>query len=412
MADCTVTLNIGDGPDEAVHPGDVLIHRVIEGVSGGLDILPKALKPVPLRRDPFATVDLERGKVFRFEFTRHKMTFYKLIPDAPTALYSSLVDATPPPVAPIPTGAELADQIAEQMVGNYVPIDGSVPVTGAPLRVGTLNLRFKSNVDDVGVTNRQWSDRRPRAAQDVIDSGVAILAMQETSSVDDGTLGQQFELVSSVNTLLGATRWQTHTNPAQWYQTVAWDTNRVTQIGSFSRVDINPVGPVSMKRSIVGSEFEVVGSGQRFWFFSQHWNYEAAPTIPLTQAWAEAAGIIATEVVARGSSGTVPVVVAGDTNSVGGAAISTLANAKIRDARRESPSVAHRTIDTLNSFDATMAARQRSSWIDHVFMHGPVKVDAMGQVLKFVSGSTPPLTQPLPSDHNLVWADLRIGVTS
>ncbi|KQP83736.1 right-handed parallel beta-helix repeat-containing protein [Aeromicrobium sp. Leaf291] len=121
MADCTVTLNIGDGPDEAVHPGDVLIHRVIEGVHGGLDILPKALKPVPLRRDPFATVDLEQGEVYRFEFPRHKLTFYKLIPATPTALYSSLTTVPPTPALPIPSGVELAELIAEILGGLFVP---------------------------------------------------------------------------------------------------------------------------------------------------------------------------------------------------------------------------------------------------------------------------------------------------
>lgn len=126
MADCTVTLNIGDGPDEAVHPGDVLIHRVIEGVSGGLDILPKALKPVPLRRDPFATVDLEQGKVYRFEFPRHKLTYYKLIPATSTALYSTLTDVPPTPALPIPSGVELAELIAEILGGLFVRKDSLI----------------------------------------------------------------------------------------------------------------------------------------------------------------------------------------------------------------------------------------------------------------------------------------------
>lgn len=411
MAQCTVTLNIGDGPDVRSSRG-VYIERAEEGFNGELQVLAKAATPKPLRSDgAYSTVSLERGEIYRFRIPGVG-EFYKLVPDAASASYDSLIEIEPNPVAPTPTGVEVAAQVAEQMVGNYVPIDGSVPVTGVPLRVGTLNIRFKSNGDDVGITNRQWSDRRPRAAQDVVDSGIKILAMQETSNVDNSTTGQHFELVSSVNTLLGGAHWQTHTNPAQWYQTLAWDTRTLTQIGSFSRVDINPVGPVSMKRSLVGSEFEILGTGRHFWYFSQHWNWEAAPAIPLTKAWAESAAIVAAEVVARGAGGTMPVVVAGDTNCVGGSAISTLANAGIRDARREATSVANRMLDTLNNFDATMTGKQRSSWIDHVLMHGPVTVGSMGQVIKYVSGSTPPLSQPLPSDHQLVWADLRIGATA
>lgn len=120
MADCTVTLNIGDGPDEAVHGAEVKISRPVEGVSGGLDILPVATTVKALRGGPHTTVDLEQGKVFRFEFPRHKLSFYKLIPAASTALYSTLTDVPPTPAAPIPAGPELAETISEIMAGTYV----------------------------------------------------------------------------------------------------------------------------------------------------------------------------------------------------------------------------------------------------------------------------------------------------
>lgn len=397
MADCTVTLNIGDGPDEAVHPGDVLIHRVVEGVSGGLDILPKALKPVSLRRDPFRTVDLERGKVFRFEFTRHKMTFYKLIPDAPSALYSSLVDATPPPVAPIPTGAELAEDIAGLMVGNYMPIDGQVAPDGVPLRVGTYNIR-KSSLD-TGVPNQQWSDRRVQCATDALTSAASILAIQEVENADNATTSQAVDLVGLMNTQLG--------QPGRWVAQIRssypaiYDSTVISEpdTGARNYVALNPTLGY---RGLATSVFEA--GGVSFTFGSLHYNHQAevigGTRWSLGRLHAEANAILA----AHYAASTGPQIYAGDFNShltpLG------LIDAGLSPARTVAATVTQSGLPSATAFATTPLRVGR--WYDQIVVGRDVSAVAAGMVMTFASGSDYPLKQPMGSDHHCMWADVVI----
>lgn len=398
MADCTVTLNIGDGPDEAVHGAEVKISRVIEGVSGGLDILPVATTVKALRGGPHTTVDLEQGKVFRFEFPRHKLTFYKAIPDLTTALFSDLVDVVPAPAPPIPSGAEFADQFLEAVSGTFMPIDGQVAPQGTALRVGSFNIR-RSTLS-VGVPGAQWSDRKAQCAADALASGAKIIGLQEAVDSSSPT-GQGAELVAEMNSQLG--------QPSRWATTLRgenptiYDTTVVSLVPGGSSVQM--LNPSIGARYLTADQFTYAGTA--FTFASMHNHYEAEVISGTRRSisWFHAEALA--QILAWYATQTGPVIVVGDFNNDRRLPLPQLRDAGLRAARDDATTVTQADFPSTNNLIATPPKVGR--WLDHILTSPTIAAEAAGLVITFASGSDYPLKTPLGSDHHCAWADLVIA---
>lgn len=99
MAVCTVTLDIGYGPDIPATTGHVKIGRIIRGDNGSM-IVAAGRTSVALA-SPFATVQLEQGADYQFEERIPGGIFrYAHVPASSTASYSDLVDIDPATLDP------------------------------------------------------------------------------------------------------------------------------------------------------------------------------------------------------------------------------------------------------------------------------------------------------------------------
>lgn len=397
MAQCTVTLNIGDGPDERSARA-VYIERAEEGFNGELQVLAKAARPKPLRADgAFSTVSLERGEIYRFRIPGVG-EFYKLVPDATSASYDSLIEIEPNPIAPTPTGVEVAAQVAAQMVGNYLPIDGQVEPQGTALRVGSFNIR-RSTLS-VGVPGAQWSDRKAQCAADALASGAKIIGLQEAVDSSSPT-GQGAELVAAMNTQLG--------QPGRWATTLRaenptiYDTTVVSLVPGGSSVQM--LNPSISARYLTADKFTYAGTAFTFASMHNHYQAEVISGTRRSISWFHAEALA--QILAWYATQTGPVIVVGDYNNDRRLPLPQLRDAGLRAARDDAPTVTQADFPSTNNLVATPPKVGR--WLDHILTSPTVAAEAAGLVITFASGNDYPLKTPLGSDHHCAWADLVIA---
>lgn len=273
------------------------------------------------------------------------------------------------------------------------------PTIPAVLAV-SFNLRNRQL--DAG-TSRDWATRLPAVVEAVTSMGAHIVGLQEV----DGA-GRKDSQAVQLATALGAP-WVALDSPQN--NSILYRSDKFEPVMEPFNVEINRVYLQSnTQRSMFYGLFRMLDTNQRIIFASTHLSSEGE-TLALAQA--ESAQIIGETLLAyrNGLSDRPPVILTGDFNSsniAAGSPFEVLTRYGLVNSRDKAVSVVNPTLNSLNGFKADMAGYQEGKWIDAVFTSAEVTVPTAGVHVKFANGTSLPLATPIPSDHNPVYASLRL----
>lgn len=279
------------------------------------------------------------------------------------------------------------------------------------LRVGSFNMRGASIGDP---PPNDWATRAPVFASHMIQSGVAIAAWQEGSSQGGGTLSQSYQAVELMNGLTSPGRWK-RTFFTTAPSTIVWDSTVLSQEGTPTLVPANIEHTIGNARWVLYCKFKHLESEQVFWFVATHWQHDDPDATNGRIRRQESAEIVTALMTSLRLESGLPVILGGDFNTSSLETNSPRGYMVERGFRNMTPpgSSENGRYNSYNGFDVTMTNRVKSEWIDGIHASGDITRVSSGQILRFSTGSSLPLSSPLPSDHNLVWADVsRVLVVS
>jgi endonuclease/exonuclease/phosphatase family metal-dependent hydrolase len=284
-------------------------------------------------------------------------------------------------------------------------ISGSAPRTsGTQLRIAQYNVHLAS----VDVAGHKWADRAQPVANNLSRIGPALVSIQELVpgmwTKADGGPGLASALTKAGMGRYKLTRTTTYTSGTPGDARILYDPNQVQMISTCDDQSVSCV--ISLpdpKRTHYAAyaKFKDLKSGQQFWFVSVHLspgNDGKTDDLRGRQTQALVAGI------AKLNS-NLPVIVGGDFNSSqvskgSDQAGSVMIQAGYYDTVAAVDQV-HLGYNTVNGY----ASPQRpSNWgfgsvYDQVWTVNMPGASTFTQVLK---------SSPYPSDHNLVYTDLRL----
>jgi endonuclease/exonuclease/phosphatase family metal-dependent hydrolase len=312
-------------------------------------------------------------------------------------------------------------------------------VRSTDLRVATFNLMTAQ----LGTGSRAWLSRADSAAADILRSGAAVVLLQESSpgradgrNAAIGTVGRQTTtLVDRLKSRGGSNhayamvRTTSYVNFSLLSGTqggrILYDSKRVRLLSScpeytgtasynsscsFALPTLSTDSEAKRRRGAYAL-FESRSSGQRFWAFSahldeRHSSNRAAGARYNSLRASQARAIVA--LATRVNTQKHPVILGADLNTwqndaSGYAGHDVLVSAGFRDAKAAATRV-NVAYSTVNEFRTTVP-RQSSglgSHLDVVMVKG-----GKGEAVRWVNLLTNPNARR-SSDHNLVWADVRI----
>lgn len=278
--------------------------------------------------------------------------------------------------------------------------------TAATFQIGSFNLRLAS-AGDTG--NRAWSVRLPYAAQTVIDSGASIVSLNEVSYMTDPATSQGVQLVNQINTILGATdRWKIM-NGTAGSNCIAWDSSVIQSLSEPVTQDVNEVYTEGSQRTIVYATFRHIATSRDFAYAVTHWQHDDPDVANGTRRRIEAAKITARVLDQLRSSYGV-VFLGGDFNIASQTDAAQRGYLTSRGYRSVQAAVTptNGTLNSYNGWDETMAGKQNSAWMDGLYTTPNVTINSARLEAKFASGSSLPLATPLPSDHQMISANVTI----
>lgn len=261
------------------------------------------------------------------------------------------------------------------------------------------NLRYSSL--DTGIAGQNWADRLSAVASIFNDSGADIVGYQE--SYAGGSVSSQ---VRQVIPLL--------TNPNDWGVAEGYSPNGILYklskfdlLQSAVSISINKTYIVD-QRSLTYAIFRHKESGRRLIFASTH--LTVSGEVGGREESAEIIGKFLQD-LRYSFTDRPPVILTGDfndANTAAGSPFAILASYGLQQSIARATSVTNPTFNSYNGFDPTMGGRQSGSRIDAVLVTSDVAIPVAGVYVKFASGSSLPLATPLPSDHNMIRAEVSL----
>jgi endonuclease/exonuclease/phosphatase family metal-dependent hydrolase len=284
-------------------------------------------------------------------------------------------------------------------------IAGEGPTTtGSPIRVASYNIHLKSR----DVIGHPWPDRTPLVAGVIADSRAGIVALQEMTpgmwTTQDGGIGLQAALKNQGLGRYLLTRETTYSPGPAGDSRILYDPTRYTMVSSCPDTRISCVisVPDVATHYVPYAKFQDNASGQQFWFVCAHLtpgNDATTDALRGRQVDAIVAGM------AQLNDTDLPVIFGGDLNS---SQQSTGQDAPhyrfLAGGYYDTASAVdqvHMGYNTVNGYRTTESPSPYGfgSRYDTIFTLGMPGAQRFEQII--TSGT-------YPSDHNLVFADLRL----
>ena len=301
--------------------------------------------------------------------------------------------ATP---APLVAGLATGDRVWVEIAGNRAVIvgragGGADPSRSTALRFGTWNIYYASAPDHA------WSGRRGPLAQTVIDSGVRVLAVQESDYI--GTSSEQaVQLAASLNAASGSTgQWRSQSygsRCAVLYDAAVWEWT-----GEGGKEP-----SAWPEREMVWLLLRHRETGVRVIAASDHWEAWNAAT-RLTQATATNAALVRLQ-----RRYGVDAVMGADTNDYGatlGVPTAAMRGNDFLDLRSAFPAARRSEWPTWHDWKPnppwTAEGQAQNEWLDQIFVPVGAQVAEGG-----IYDTTLPLTSALSSDHHLITATITV----
>ena len=303
------------------------------------------------------------------------------------------VDDGPGPVTNYATNPRFA--------GGAGPVARSEPIS---FRVGSQNLRYESL--DTGVPGQSWDERKPALVDAIISSGVDIIGCQE-----NGDAGNSRSQVRQLADLLGG-NWRVLDGSAN--NGILYREDVFQPLTPQNTVEINRSHlQAGTQRSMTYATFAHRESERRVIFAVTHFQVDSSSTGD-NPGRTESAHIVGKLLEGmRAASGDRPVVVlTGDFNqstTTDNSPYGILPTYGLTNTRDAASSVINDGLNSYNDFDPDMSGRANGAWVDAIFTSDDVDVGEAGLYVKFESGSGLPLATPLPSDHNMVIANVAVA---
>lgn len=268
--------------------------------------------------------------------------------------------------------------------------------------VMAVSLNLRNRQLDAG-TSREWSTRLPAVVEAVNTMNAQIVGLQEV----DGA-GRSDSQGVQLATALGAPWVELDSSQNNG---ILYRSDKFAPVGSAVTIEINRVHLQSnTQKTMVYGLFRHLESNQRIIFASTHLSVEGES---LAAAQAESAQIIGETLLALRNSlpDRPPVILAGDFNSSSsdtGTPFEVLTRYGLVNSRSKATAVVNPTLNSINGYNVNMTGYQEGKWIDAVFVSSEITVPQAGVHVKFANGTSLPLATPIPSDHNPVYASLRL----
>lgn len=268
-----------------------------------------------------------------------------------------------------------------------------LPTPLPAVKVGSYNV-FGAGV---GGEKTPWATRKTESAAQITASGATLIGLQECSiNVRD----QAAELAAVLG---GAWKSGQGKTPGALSNAFLWDSVTWALDTEVATYELPDGGDIP--RTVVFGAFRHIASGVRIWFASAHLS-----TSPKEVNRNQLTTVARIAQDLRNSTG-MEVLVAGDwaykhddpdlkdvMPQYG------LTGMKVKG----SPTLTRGDWNTFTNWDHTMTGRTGGSWIDQVYVTSGVTVDAAEVVATFAAGTALPLRTPMPSDHQMVAATVRV----
>jgi endonuclease/exonuclease/phosphatase family metal-dependent hydrolase len=289
---------------------------------------------------------------------------------------------------------------------QHATIAGHGPkMNGASLRIASYNV----HVEAKDVPGHPWSTRTPLVAQNLARQNPAIVGFQELVPAmwdnREGGIGLQAALQNVGMGNYNLTRTTAYASGAPGDVRILYDPSRVKMVSRCSQtkfscaVRLPDPGPLHVAPY---AKFRDVASGQEFWFVTAHFNHgNNASTDKLRGRQAQA--IVRKMNKINGAN--LPVIVSGDFNS------------SQTSAGHDAP---HQALLGAGYYDSTAAADQvnlqYNSVNDYATTEKPSNYGFGSMIDSIMTLRMPGASRfeevltgsPYPSDHNLIYADLRL----
>lgn len=265
------------------------------------------------------------------------------------------------------------------------------------------NLRYSSL--DSGVAGQNWADRKAALAQAITDSGAAIVGCQENDNAN--TLTSQTQQLKA---LLGGT-WAVADGSAN--NGILFKSDVFERLSAPTTLDVNRVNLQSgTQRTMTYAFFRHIATGRRIIFAVTHFTVDASSTAnnPARTESAHIVGRLLSELRAK-ENDRPAIILTGDFNqstSIADSPYAVLAGYGLTNVKASATTVENPTLNSYNGFDPAMAGRQNGECVDAVLTTSDLAIPSAGVFVKYAAGSALPLATPIPSDHNMVRANVSL----
>ena len=274
----------------------------------------------------------------------------------------------------------------------------------------TYNLH---EADIAAPQGESWSDRRNKVASLIAAEHPSVVAVQEAAAWIGAVKGprQVDDLVSALGGVYQLARTEIPPNEPHYFRTadyVLYDPNVLHPIGNGDHWDLGHAS-AGANHWAAYQKFQVIATGAKFIFVSFHLHVQNNDPASDDQIRQDQTESMLAQGSAYAASSGLPIVYAGDTNSVveakhkfDGPRIAMQAE-HIADAFAVAQSRSGTKYDTANNFQATPPAHHK--YIDGVFAPGGIAMTTWRQVLNLSGGQ---FVGTIPSDHNPVVVTLVV----
>lgn len=265
------------------------------------------------------------------------------------------------------------------------------------------NLRYSSL--DSGVAGQNWADRKAALAQVITDSGAAIVGCQENDNAN--TLTSQTQQLKA---LLGGT-WAVADGSAN--NGILFKSDVFERLSAPTTLDVNRVNLQSgTQRTMTYAFFRHIATGRRIIFAVTHFIVDASSTAnnPARTESAHLVGRLLSELRAK-ENDRPAIILTGDFNqstNITDSPYAVLAGYGLSNVKATATTVENPTLNSYNGFDPAMAGRQNGECVDGVLTTSDLSIPSAGVFVKYATGSALPLATPIPSDHNMVRANVSL----
>lgn len=310
------------------------------------------------------------------------------------------------------------------------------PANGIALRAGSFNVRTARATDDA----RPWLTRVPDVAQSILSNNLDIVALQELgpgradgkTGSTTGTIRQNVSLVNELHKVGGARFQLTRITPYVKAGTpsnsqgarILYDTSKFTMLSncvdstgtsSYSSscsitLPLNAGDSESERRRATYALFEERASKKRFYFVSAHLDSRSSSNLTADKAFNDLRGKQSQTInaaVTKLNTANYPVIIGGDFNSwqndaAGHSSHDVLVAAGYYDTAHATVQV-NLKYSTISHFEKVQSASSHgyASRLDMILVKNVQGAARFANI-------TNPIDTARPSDHNLVYADLRL----